>query len=93
MTPQEDFPRDELLHREGCKYCAPLMVLRAGKFDESAVATDFANRNGTLSFVNYRNRIYGITAGHIARTLANENKKILSAEKYILAVGSLLTMC
>jgi hypothetical protein len=65
------------------KFCAPIFLTYSfGIFPEQNKNLLPKNdslpkiRNGTLTFVEYKNQIYGLTCRHVTNILENENKKL-----------------
>jgi len=78
---------DELMN-EGCRHCAALFITKpsvsfdlnkpAGEFDKSKI-----DRNGTITFLQYKNRTYGVTCKHVVDTLRKRNEKLNEREHFI----------
>lgn len=75
-----------------CKFCAPIFLTPSfGIFldgNENLLPKDGSlpkRRNGTLTFVEYKEQIYGITCRHVTDILESENKKI--RDEYLLKYG------
>jgi len=85
----DKFLINDKLNERGCKHCAAFFITKPKvNFDLNKPISgdkETIDRNGTITFIQHEDKIYGVTCKHVVDILRKRNESLDEKEQYVFA--------